>query len=438
MSEPPQQRDADDAADGGWSWGPLEGGTPGYGAAPGGPPQGPPQSGAPQPQYGAPQPQYGAPQYGAPPQGPPQLGSPQYGAPQYGAPQYGPQYGTPPHGAPPQYGAPQYGPQYGAPQYGAPAGYAPMPVQRGIVPLRPLSLGEIYDGAFRSIRANPRVMFGFSMLVVGVAAAVGGLVWYLLVPTLSRWVETTLGSEAAYTQETGDFLASVYAMYTLLPFLALAGIALSGILTVSVSRSVIGQQIGVGELWRGYWKRTLVVVGYTILLSLVVVAAWVLIVLLIAAAAALSEGLGVFVGVVATIGGIVAAVWVGYRLLLVPPVLMLEGGRFLPSVQRAWRLTRGSFWRLLGINLLAQIIANIVSQVISVPVSIVAALVLVSGEASGLYIVLMTLGMAVAYTIPAIFLAAVVALQYVDLRIRREGLDVQLARAAEANATRAA
>src|SRR5690606_41689146 len=58
----------------------------------------------------------------------------------------------------------------------------------------------------------------------------------------------------------------------------------------------------------------------------------------------------------------------------------------------------------------------------------------VEGTLSVGFIATMTIGMAITYTIPAIFLAAVVALQYIALRIRREGLDVQLARAAEAAA----
>jgi len=413
VSESPPERPAEGAGPSGWTWGPHASGAPGYG---------PPPAPAPQPQYGAPQ--YGTPQYGAP-----QYGTPQYGTPQYGTPQYGtPQYGTP------QYGQPQYGqPQYGAP-YGVPYGAPPVPVQRGIIPLRPLTLGEIYDGAFKSIRANPRVMFGFSMLVMGVAALIGGLAWYVLTPTVSRWVDSTLGSDVTVDQTGTEMLASVWSMYAMLPFLGLAGIVLSGILTVSVSRSVLGQKIAVGDLWRGYWKRTLMVVGYTLLGTVVAVAFWALIVLAIGAIGSASAGAGVVFGIVSVVGGLVVSVWVGYRLLLVPPVLMLEGGRFVPSIVRAWRLTRGSFWRLLGINLLAQIIANVVSQVLGVPVSIIGAILMVEGTLSVGFIATMTIGMAITYTIPAIFLAAVVALQYIDLRIRREGLDVQLARAAEAAA----
>lgn len=416
MSEPQEPRPGDDAAQG-WSWGGQEPTVPGYGPQPT-PPAAPPQGGP----AG-----YGPPQYGAP-----QHGAPQYGQPGYGQPQY----------AQPQYGAGQPGPgqpQYGAPQYGAPAGWAPAPVQPGIVPLRPLSLGEIYDGAFRSIRANPRVMFGFSIVVVAIAALVGGLAWWLVIPTVTAAVDEALPSELAQ-EGVQDVFGSVYSMYAMLPFLLLAAIVLTGVLTVSVSRSVIGQQVSVGELWRGYWKRVLLVGLWTIVQAVAVVAVAVVFTLLVVLVAQGSGELAVLVGVLGALAGVVLAVWVTIRLLFVPPVIMLEGLPFGRSIARGWRLTRGSFWRIFGIYLLANLISQVVSQVLAVPTSVIGMFIAgpdLGNAASGAYIATMTVGMAIAYTIPAIFMAAVVALQYVDVRIRKEGLDVQLARAAEA-ATRAA
>jgi hypothetical protein len=51
--------------------------------------------------------------------------------------------------------------------------------------------------------------------------------------------------------------------------------------------------------------------------------------------------------------------------------------------------------------------------------------------------VVLNLGQALAYIVTIVFMAAVTALLYIDLRIRREGLDVELERAAEAAATEA-
>lgn len=393
-------------------WGPGYGQPLGYGQ--GQPPSGqgsPPSSG----EYG--QPQYGQPQYA----------QPQYGQPQYGQPQYGQ----------PQYGQPQYAqPQYGQPQYGQPAGYVPPPVQRGIVPLRPLSLGEIYDGAFRSIRANPRVMFGFSALLVATATLVGGILWYLLIPTIMGWMSGLPDTSEVDPYGTLDSTASIMGMYALLPFITLAVAVLSGVLTVSVSRSVIGQTITVGELWHRHWRRVGALVLVTGMFGVAVAVAWFLLILLIVLVATASGGLAVAVGVVGVVGAVVATVWVSVRLLFVAPVLVLEDARVWSSIGRAWRLTRGSFWRIFGINLLAQVIGSVASQVLSVPTSFIAML-FITDPASGGFVATLSIGMAISYTLPAIFLAAVVALQYIDIRIRREGLDVQLMRAAETAAQEA-
>lgn len=350
-------------------------------------------------------------------------------------PGYGPP--VPPVAAPPQpqYGQPQYGqPQYGQPQYGAPAGYVPAPIQRGIVPLRPLSLGEIYDGAFRSVRANPRVMFGFSALVVAGSCIIGGLLWYLLVPTLSSWLGSALPEDSAYDPYSGlETSASMLGVYALMPFLLLAGVILGGVLTVSVSRSVIGQKVSVSELWSRYWRRVGLVVVASILIGLGQVVAWALFFGLVVLAGTASAGLAVLLGVFGGIGLLVANVWFTIRILFVPPVLMLENLRFWESIGRAWRLTRGSFWRIFGIWLLAQVITYIASQILSVPLSLLSVF-FVSDMASGGFIALMTVTMAISYALPAVFIAAVVALQYIDVRIRKEGLDVQLSRAAEAAA----
>jgi hypothetical protein len=313
-------------------------------------------------------------------------------------------------------------------------------VQRGVVPLRPLSLGEIYDGAFRSVRANPRVMFGFSAVLVAGACLIGGLLWYLLIPTLSSWlgsVESDLNTTGSTsTFDTTDSLASALGMYALLPFVGLATIVLNGVLTISVSRSVIGQKVTVAELWGRHWRRVLVLVGLTLLIGVAAVLAWVLFVVLVVAIASASGGMAVLIGIVGGLAMVVAGVWVTVRMLLVPPVLMLEDKPVWASVARAWRLTRGSFWRLLGINLLAQVIVSIASQVLTFPTSLIAA-IFITDTSSGGYVAAMTVAMAISYALPTVFLAAVVALQYIDVRIRKEGLDVQLSRAAEAAAQHA-
>lgn len=376
--------------------------------------------GAGQPGYGPPHGQPAQPGYGPP--GDPQQGQQgqhghqgqQYG---YGAPQYSQQ----------QYG---YAGQGGTPP--GPYGYRPAPVQPGIVPLRPLGLGELLDGSFKSVRANPRVMFGLSAVVVLVASLVGIVTQLALLPPLMR----ALGGAVDPFDPTGEFaltetFASSLAMLGTLPWWFLAVSVLTGLLTGSVSQSVIGRRVTAGELWGRYWRRCLLLVGYTVLVQVALVLPWAGIVAATwALAAGDMPGAAVLVALLGGLAVVVATAWVFVRLILVPPALVLEGRPLVGTLRRSWLLSRGSFWRLLGIYLLAALIVGIVSQVLLFPIFLVTSLV-APDPTSTVYIVVSTLGTGLAQVLTTVFLAALVALLYIDVRIRREGLDVSLARAAE-------
>ena len=398
MSEP-QQGPADGAAEGGWSWGPLEGGAPGYGGATA---QQPP----------------------TPQAGPPQYGQPKYGAPQYGQPQYGaPQYGQP------QYGAPQYGqPQYGAPGPG-PAGYVPLPVQRGIVPLRPLSLGEIYDGGFRAIRANPRVMFGMSAVVVTLSVLVSSVVQWYSFGWVGDWASTAVPEAPDVT--AGDAVGAVVGTLASVLLTFVATTILTGLLIVSVSRSVIGQQVGIGEAWREARPQIWRLLGLTLLITLIISAPLVVyVVVLIALAGAGADGAAVALGILGFFGLLVYFAWVYARTALTTPALVLEKQGVIAGLKRGWTLTRGSFWRVFGIMLLTNIIVGVVASIVTVPASLITTITGMNPLGAG-SLAVNGIATVVGTVVTTPFTAAVVALLYIDLRMRREGLDVVLARAAE-------
>lgn len=352
--------------------------------------------------------------------------------------------GTPPP-APPGAPVPPPPPGWGAPQppgaWGPasppPPGVAwrPPALQPGIIPLRPLGMGEIYDGAFRAVRANPRVMFGLAALVVTLAVVLQSvIVWYVRGVLSAQMADLVSEIDPSGQMELGDALGASVGSLIAAPFTSIATTVLTGLLIVSVSRSVLGQVASVGEVLRSW--RVWLVVGFTFLTSIVsIVAAAVVVGSVTLLAVNNQVALAVLVALAGGLVLFVAAIWVITRTLLVPPALMLEGKRFWPTVARAWRLTRGSFWRLFGIYLLTAILAGIISFIITVPAGEVAALVLRDpAGTSFLSIVVTGVANIIASTLSTTFLSAVVALLYIDVRMRREGLDVELARAAETTA----
>jgi hypothetical protein len=195
--------------------------------------------------------------------GPQQAGQGQAGQPPYGA---GPGYGQPP------YGQPGYGqPPYGSSPYGQWVPPAPKP---GVIPLRPLTVGEILDGAFTTVRRNPKATIGLAAIVMsvnGIFAAVIGL--------LSRHALQNLKYPVAgqtYTSaQLSHFFASFAKVY--IPVIAatlvvqfVVDTCLTGMLTAVVGHSVLGRQVSISEAWQLARPRLLSVIGSVLLEGLII------------------------------------------------------------------------------------------------------------------------------------------------------------------------
>ncbi len=393
------------------------------------PGSGPAPTGAPDPGWGVPpaQPGYPTPLGPVPPTGP---------APGY-TPGYGPQPGQPGY---PQPGDVQPGyvqPGYAQPGGPAPAGsgwgqWTPPAVQPGIVPLRPLTLMEILDGSFRAIRSNPAVMFGLSAIVVVVVTAVSTVLGlYLADLVAAAWPTIMASFDQGSTQAFQSSIASSMGSLVTSVAMMFAGPLLTGLLITSVSRSVLGQKLSMSEAWRLTRGRRARLLGFSLAIAgaeLVVFALLVGLVVLVARTG--STAAAVLLGLTGAVGYLVAAAWLGVRTLLVPASLVLEGTGFRQGIARGWRLTRGSFWRLFGIYLLVVLMLAVLTGLLQVPASIISSVFLTMPNLSTVALIVTSVSLAITHTVTVSYLSSVVALLYIDLRIRREGLDVELARAA--------
>jgi hypothetical protein len=398
---------------------PQQGPPPGY-QPQGLPPGYPPQHGYSPPQGSPPQHGYSPPQGYPPPQGdyrPPQGDYPPPGSP----PPTGPGPGHP--GGPP----PGWGQQ---PQPWTPPPQAPKP---GIVPLRPIGIGELLDGALGLIRSNPRTVLGLAATISAVSA---------LVQTVGIWVSlrvldaptTLVTSDVA--DGPGDVAADVTALATagvaqLVPGL-MAGflqVLASGLFIVLVAAAVLGRRLNATETWENLRPRLLPLIGLTLLLGLgAAVAVLGLVGVIVLLVVTLGQW-GIVPALLIGVGGLALVVFVYVRLSVASPALVIEGLGPTAALGRSWRLVRGSWWRVLGILVLAAIITNLLTTIISVPVTTVASFV--TGVSDSLLPTVLAAGLAtlIAGILTLPFSAAVTGLLYTDLRMRREALDIQLASA---------
>jgi hypothetical protein len=105
------------------------------------------------------------------------------------------------------------------------------------------------------------------------------------------------------------------------------------------------------------------------------------------------------------------------------------------AITRSRQLVKGSWWRVCGVLLLGLLLFFVVSSVLSTAFTLPYLLTtdFTSAESQPLtllQIILDTLGGIVSNGVTFPFGAAVVILLYIDQRMRREGLDLELARAA--------
>ncbi|WP_165400217.1 hypothetical protein [Motilibacter rhizosphaerae] len=303
----------------------------------------------------------------------------------------------------------------------------------GVVPLRPLAVGEILDGAVQTARAHPRVVLGLSAVAVSVGALVGLV------------ANTTVGAGAAplfrdsTVPLTDDQATSALGHLTAATGIsALVGVlvhvVLTGMLVGVLGRAVLGRPAPAGEVWREVRPRLLPLLGMTLLLALVSVLAVAVVVVVIAVAAvAVAPVAGALLAVPLLAGLVVLLAWLWTATGVAAPALVLEKQGVRGALRRSVRLVRGSFWRVLGIQLLVQIGASVAGGILGGVFS-VAAFVVSRASDGSLYDVgpqlLVAVGSVVSGTLTAPIVACSVGLLYVDLRMRREGLDLELARAA--------
>ena len=323
-------------------------------------------------------------------------------------------------------------------------GWTPPP-KPGLIPLRPLTLGTLLGAAFQVLRRNPRPTFGFALLLTGLTFVTTMLVvGFVSFFAISR-VESATGADEDAVAAGAVATIILSSLVPVVLSIVVTAI-LQGIIVLEVARGTLGEKLRLGGLWRAARGRIGAVIGWALLLTGAAIAALAILSLLIGLIIAFggTAGLviGIILGVLAAGGAVVLAFWLGTRLCLVPSVLMLERLPLRAAIARSWSLTIGYFWRTLGIQLLVAVIVQTVAGIISAPLQVILGfsgfLINPSGETDGLIagaivLYLLTIIVSIAFgAIAAVIQSATTALIYIDIRMRKEGLDLELNRFVEA------
>ena len=313
----------------------------------------------------------------------------------------------------------------------------------GIIPLRPLSIGDIYQGAFAAIKTNARTMFGFTAALLGVALVISvGINYAIINLVLPNYLSPSSPYAAVFTSLSGSFSQLGGTLLQVL-----ATVLLSGLIVVAVSRSVLGRVASSKEVWERTKSKFLPLIGLNIITSIIsglmmIIGIVVFFVLLASAASTAKtdreflQDLGVsLVGllILMVISALVSS-YLSIKFSVASPAMVLENLGVFAAIGRSWSLTRGNFWRLFGINILTAIITFMVAGIFGGIAEALGAIFIVVGSSSPedmiaslntTYILIMVMS-TIAQLLILPFTSSVNALLYIDLRMRKEGLDVEL------------
>lgn len=317
----------------------------------------------------------------------------------------------------------------------------------GIVPLRPLLMSDIFGGVTAAIRGNPAATLGLGLvttLIFAVPAAFAG--GWLVSWATSRFA----GDFPSELTDSGTSPGRLFGQIgSILPSLATSGAVLlmTAFMAHVIGQGVIGRKTSLGQTWAATRGRLLAVVCSAVLLFLLIGAVSAFCIggpiLLLVAGSNGSNGTaaGGFIGLVLGV-----LVWLALVILLsirfsfASSSIVLEQLGPVAGLRRSWRLTSGQqFWRILGIRLLVGLMTAIAGQILALPISYVLNLGLEAVTSVESTIAVGTVFIAavsavITGTLTTPFSAGASTLLYIDQRIRREALDVQLVRAAQSGA----
>jgi hypothetical protein len=294
---------------------------------------------------------------------------------------------------------PPWGPPGGAPGWGPPPPYPPLPkagsARTGPLPLHPMTIGDILDGAFKLLTANIRtIVLVSAVFLIPVNLVAGffqrdllggyGLLQFLNDPSLVDRTATSGPSDALLL---GTVIAAL-ASFLITPFIG-------GAVSRVVASSYLGEELAPGPVVRATTHRFLALLGaffFALLLKL---------------AGALFCLVGALVPMT--------------LFLVTTPAVMVEELGPIQAMARSVTLVRTRFWQVMGIGVLSGVLATVLESILSWPFGIVVGLI---GFRWGW--ILAAAGEIVPALVTMPLVAIVATLVYFDLRIRNEGFDLQM------------
>ncbi len=273
---------------------------------------------------------------------------------------------------------------------------------------RPMPLPELLDELFRLYRRHFSLIVGVSLLV-----ALPGLVWTLVTGTyrlnsasfanifVTTGSTTPVFNSQQFLNLFGPILLGLVGGFFLLPISI-------GAVYRAVTDVALGRPATIGSVLRETLARYLPLLGL-VGLGILIFIGWII-----------AEIIGFVLLVLPGLAVFCAAIYLAVRWTLTVAAMMAEDIGPIRGLGRSWNLVSGSWWRTLGILLIVGILQTIISYGLFILFGVIAALFSTGDFQAAVVQVGGTLLTALVSPITTI----AITLLYFDLRVRKEGLDL--------------
>lgn len=356
------------------------------------------------------------------------------------------------------------GPQ-GAPHGGAPHGGPPnwggwgggwMPPKPGVIPLGPLRLGDILNGAFATVGRHGKQLYGVGATAYGGALAVVVATIAIAYSATAGHLDRLVSLSSEEDLRTEDWVPVLVAFCVIAVVCLIVGVLSTALIYAAVpsvlQEAVLGRRTTFSAVWRRAWARVPAVIGTVFLTSLIAMIPLVLVwagavALIVGQAGSGGGGVSVALTVIVVLAALATwplALWLWAKFSLAPSAAVFENQGPIAAMRRSSVLVRGDWWRVFGITLLAGAMTTVASYVIQLPFTFLGMFSGMLGSvnlsddpnaasivvAMSGYLLALLVGQLLSQLIVATFPPLVAGLLYVDRRIRTENLGPVLAEAA--------
>lgn len=263
--------------------------------------------------------------------------------------------------------------------------------------LRPLRVGEILDVAIKIYTRNARTLWKIVAIVVFPVYVLSGIVTLSTLP--DEFLDPQFGTQPGSFRNLEN---EIWTMVGAQLFLALVTMVTVTIATGACMKAISDIYVGATPETRSSLRFAARRVHSLVWITF----------------------LTFFFGALAAVALIAPGVWLWFAWTVAPPVLLVEGLKGTKALGRSFQLVKGRWWPVFGAVVVGYLLSGIVSGAIS---AITLPLVLSdAGESALLTTVVNTIVNTIAGVLVTPFNAALVAVVYFDLRVRKEGFDLEL------------